>query len=258
MANLKSFILTIPILGSFIQIIYWSIYRKYLSPEYWITKLAPPDASIVQIGSNDGKQGDPLQTAKIYSKNWKALFVEPVPYLFKRLKSNYGNNSNYSFANNAINDGCSMKFYSVEPKARDTLRHLPPTFDQLGSFDKDHIIKGLGQEISPFIIETEVNGISLDTLLDDYSIKKIDILHIDTEGYDWKILSQLNRSKYKPVIILYEYIHLSDQEKRESLRALSEKYFLYKIKWDILAIRKSKTSHWRHPRWRLRSMKVDT
>ena len=71
-----------------------------------------------------------------------------------------------------------------------------------------------------------------------HSITSIGLLHIDTEGYDWKILSQLNLNNYKPSLILYEQKHLSEVERRESIEFLINDYFIFDFGSDYLAINK--------------------
>ena len=67
-------------------------------------------------------------------------------------------------------------------------------------------------------------------------ISEISVLHIDTEGYDWKILSQLDIEKHEPKFILYEHNHLSEEEKSDSIDFLKEKYTLFQLGIDILAV----------------------
>ena len=209
-------------------------------PPYWFNKiLGGEDAFIVQIGSNDGKTGDPLNELLQINKRWKALFVEPVPFLFKRLKSNYLDASRFQFENVAINNGEKLKFYWVDAKAKESINGLPFWYDQLGSFDKNHITKQLGDYIQPFILSEELEGITLPDLIQRNKVKQIDVLHIDTEGYDWKILSQLDLNSYSPQFILYEMNHLSPKEMTESYRFLKEKYELFHIGIDILAVNKN-------------------
>jgi hypothetical protein len=58
--------------------------------------------SFLQIVSNDGISSDPLN--KFINKyNWKGILVEPIPFLFEKLKRNYVHkNKNLIFYNIAI------------------------------------------------------------------------------------------------------------------------------------------------------------
>lgn len=216
------------------------ILRDPKYPPYWLEKtLKNKEAFILQIGSNDGKTGDPLNQLLNKYQKWKALFVEPVPYLFERLKDNYPDKNRFVFENAAINEGDRLNFYWVDPEAKDELFDLPYWYDQLGSFNEQHIINELGDKMKPFILSQELEGITLKALLERNNIKLIDLLHIDTEGHDWKILSQLDLETYAPKFILYEANHLSEDNLKDSYDFLSEKYFLFDVGIDVFAVNKN-------------------
>ncbi len=212
---------------------------KFDSPSIWISKILRGDgASIVQIGSNDGVHGDPLHELIKKNKNWKALFVEPVPYLFEKLKKTYGSNSRFTFKNVAINDGSQQIFYSVREEAKACIPQLPNWYDQLGSFNKDNIVKHLDGVLEPYIEETVLTGLTLRELFKQNNIQEIDLLHIDTEGHDWKILSQLDLDKYNPSVVLYEHKHLSEGEIGDSINFLKRKYSIFKLGGDFICLNK--------------------
>ena len=194
---------------------------------------------VVQIGSNDGKSKDPLFDLITKNTKWQALFVEPVPYLFEKLKANYGDHNRFIFEKVAINDGSRQSFYSVKEEAKSHIPDLPVWYDQLNSFDKENILKHLDGILEPYIEEMEIEGITLQQLLNRNKITKIDLLHIDTEGYDWKILSQLDLKKYLPTVILYEHRHISNNEKQASLSFLKRKYRIFNIGGDFICLRKN-------------------
>ena len=213
-------------------------------PPYWFDRsLSGENAYLVQIGSNDGKTGDPLYPLLQKNKHWKALFVEPVPYSFEKLKSNYPNQDRFRFENAAINDGTRLTFYWVDPNAKNVLPDLPYWYDQLGSFDKQNIVKHLDGVLEPFIRSRELEGFTLQQLFDHNKIEQVDILHIDTEGYDWKILSQLNFDKYEPKFILFEYQHLTASELKSAFNFLKKKYQLFNVGIDLLAVHKDWNQH---------------
>ena len=242
--KIKRVLKKIPLIG----ILSGYLYRRFLIrktaifdvPNKWLNKFLNGDnVSIVQIGSNDGVHGDPIY--KLIRKNttWKALFVEPIPYLFERLKKNYGSDVRFSFENVAINSGTQQTFYSVKEEAKADLPNLPPWYDQLGSFNKENILKHFDGILEPYIVEKQLSGLSLDELFYRNEIQEITLLHIDTEGYDWIILSQLNINKIKPKIILFEHKHLSNSERVDSVTFLKDEYIIYKLGPDFICILKS-------------------
>lgn len=213
-------------------------------PAVWIEKILIQDSAfIVQVGSNDGVNGDPLHDLIQKNKNWEALFIEPVPYLFEKLKINYKNQSRFIFENVAINDGSNQKFYYVRDSVKNNLPDLPIWHDQLGSFKRENITNHLNGILKPFIEETLVNGATLKSVLNKNGIETIDLLHIDAEGYDWVVLSQVDLIKFTPKIILYEHKHLSIEEKNNSLEFLKDNnYSVFKLGSDFISIKMNTTN----------------
>ncbi len=208
---------------------------------YWINKyLKNDDLNIVQIGSNDGMMGDPLFRLVNKNKRWKVLFVEPVPYLFEKLKHNYKVSPRFIFENVAINDGSSQVFYSVKEEVKNEIPTLPTWIQGLGSFYKENITKHLNGVLKPYIVKTKIKGITLKELFERNQINSLDLLHIDAEGYDWKILSQLNLKKYSPSLILFEYHNLEGLERMECFLFLKDNYSIFILGFDCLCIRKDK------------------
>ena len=123
-----------------------------------------------------------------------------------------------------------------DPEAKQHIPDLPYWFDQLGSFDKQHIIKHFEGRLVPYIISKELEGITLPILLDRNNVNVIDLLHIDTEGYDWNILSQLDLEKFTPKFIMFEHNHLSSDALKNAFDFLSDQYFLFKSGIDVLAV----------------------
>ena len=211
--------------------------------EYWIGKLLDTGQKlVVQIGSNDGKSGDPIYNILNRNKSWECLFVEPVPYLFKRLKNNYPNDSRFKFENSAVNDGSEQIFYSVDPIAKQKIDNLPVWFDQLGSFDKNHIATRLDGILKPFIVDEKIQGITLGELFKKHNLRSINLLHIDAEGYDWKILSQLDFNSCQPEVILFEHKHLSSSEKDEAVQVLNIYYQMFEFGSDYVCVHRKKVT----------------
>lgn len=211
--------------------------RNKSYPSYWFQKvLGEQEIQVVQIGSNDGRIGDPLFI--LFQKNtaWRSLFVEPVPYIFERLKSNYPDETRFRFENAAINHGEVLDFYWVAPEVKESISDLPFYYDQLGSFHKEHIMDALEGKLTPYIRKTRIQGLKLSELLYKHKIDKIDILHIDTEGYDWKILQQLQLEKYQPQFILFEKTHLTNLEQQAAFLFLEKSYGMFVHKGDVLAV----------------------
>jgi hypothetical protein len=70
----------------------------------------------VQIGSNDGSRGDPLYAAVRRHGHWRGILVEPVPFVFERLKNNYDNDPRLIFENVAILKGRRLYLFIMYPR----------------------------------------------------------------------------------------------------------------------------------------------
>ena len=228
---------------------------------YWIDYYLPnKKMMIVQIGANDGKSGDPLHNLVRKNTNWSVLFVEPVPYLFQELKYNYSPASRLKFENSGINaDGTSQIFYMIGKKAFDEIADLSPDYKQIGSFNKEHVIALGGTRTEKFIEEIEVNCLTLQKVFDKNQVEILDALLIDAEGYDWKILRQLNLHRYSPRIIYFEHTHLESSEKTEALNQLGDLYYLFEFGINFLCIKKDlmKPGDLRYLKKRLSSKHID-
>lgn len=181
----------------------------------------------VKVGAHDGITGDPCSDILIADARWKGLLIEPVPYLFARLKENFSNSARFALEQVAVGPKASRAtFYCMAAGAKESLPDLQDFFDQLGSFDKQHIFKhyeDLESKLEPFITEIEVEVLPLPDILQRNHIQDCHLLHIDTEGYDYKVLSTLNFSVTRPFVLFIEHKHLGARE-RQDLRRLLHKH----------------------------------
>jgi FkbM family methyltransferase len=196
------------------------------------------NAFVVQIGSNDGRTGDPIFDLLRANPGWGALLVEPVPFLFERLRRNYGTDPRFHFENAAIGQSPGpSEFYYVSPEARCEMPRLPSYFDQLGSFNRDHILDHFPGLNPNLIITAWVETLTFDDLLAKHRVERVDLLHIDAEGEDWRILKQLNLVRFAPRAILIEHRHLPFHEKIDAMNELTRRYDVEELAGDWLCTR---------------------
>ena len=195
----------------------------------------------VKVGAHDGITGDPCSDMLIADMRWRGLLIEPVPYIFANLKKNFGDSRRFILEQSAVDSSNSKKkFYYVDPNAKQAMPELPIWFDQLGSFNKQHILKFFDGILEPFIIEIDVNVFTLSEIFEKNSITDCHLLHIDTEGHDYKVLSSLDLSRTTPIAIFIEYNHLSDVEKEKLVQLLTDQnYTVRNCRRDYFAIQKS-------------------
>jgi FkbM family methyltransferase len=161
---------------------------------------------IVQIGAHVGNTSND-KVFSISDSASKLILVEPVPYLFTKLKENYKkkflNTSHITFVNKAISN-YNGKMEMTIPSSKNNFNNFPYWADQLASFDPDHISKHLPELLTEKIM---VDVITLDNLLKENNIIKIDELYLDTEGHEFNILNNFSFS-VKPKKIFFEYNHI--------------------------------------------------
>jgi FkbM family methyltransferase len=179
------------------------------------------DPMFVKVGANDGVTGDPCSDILLAGARWKGLLIEPVPYCLKRLRVNFGDTRRFAIEPIAIGPRTGRStFYYVDEQAREHIPDLPRWFDQLGSFDKNHILKHLDGRLAPFIVESTVEVRRLSDVLERHRIGVVHLLHIDAEGYDYEVLKTLDFVRHTPWAIFIEHKHLSPRQKTEMVGVL--------------------------------------
>lgn len=179
----------------------------------------------IEIGAMDGVRYDLLHDY-IECFNWGGIFVEPVKEHFSKLEQNYQYHDNIFFENSAIAETDGIKqIYKVDTNAI-TEYDLPEWLlgtsslfnDRNAIGGNDGLLWGIKMDNDIYdkyknhIIQENIQCITFDQLINKYNINKIDIIQIDTEGYDFIIFNQIDLTKYKPSIIKLEIINLHKHE----------------------------------------------
>ena len=188
--------------------------------------------TVVQIGANDGKRFDNLN-AYIKKYSPKAILVEPIIEYYNELKLNYINYENVFFENSAICANNEINFlYKVESsKSKLYGEHIKG----ITSFNKSHLIK---HGVSRNHIKKEiVNSISFSTLIKKYTIKNLDLLVIDAEGYDANILMDFFSTTQLRPLIIFEYIHIKNDLLVKLVEIIiSNNFEFFKLEENIVCI----------------------
>ena len=186
----------------------------------------------VQIGANDGRRYDSVYG--IAQKHAiKGLLVEPLPDMFLALKENYKEQEGFVFENCAIgNEEGSLPFYRIKGDA-----NIPDWAHGIASFDKSHIEKF--DVVKPELIEEiTVPTTTFSSLIKKHNVEKIDLLVIDTEGFDYEILKMVMKAKVFPDVLQYEFQHLSMSDQIECNKLLTENnYEFISYGSDMVAMR---------------------
>lgn len=213
------------------QLRYKLLLRRLAAPKLlrWFADTYP-DAFFVEIGANDGVQHDPLHPF-IVSRRWSGILVEPVPFVFERLKRNYAGIDRVILENAAIadHDG-TLPFFHLEPAPEHELDRLPSWYDGIGSFSREAVLSHEAEipDIARRIVCTEVPGLTFDSLLRRHAVARVDLVMVDTEGYDWEVVRHIDLAAAAPKLLIYEHFHLSPEDRAACRRHVAS--FGYDIK----------------------------
>lgn len=170
-----------------------------------------PDFFFIQIGANDGITDDDLRQ-HILRERWRGIMVEPLPDVFERLRENYRDHGGLEFINAAV---------VKEAGPVEFLRH--PRYSQCSGMSvRTRMQSRVRME------KVQVEGMTMGTLLAKCS--RLDLLQIDTEGYDGEIVRMLPADGIRPMIIRFEHKHLT-MDDRNDLHALLRGRN-YEIMWE--------------------------
>ncbi|RZS94854.1 FkbM family methyltransferase [Cecembia calidifontis] len=199
--------------------------------DHYSRKEAP--ITFLQIGANDGFIYDPLQKF-IKRDNWSGVMLEPQPHVFNEfLIKIHAKRPEIIPVNAALSkdDGKTTLFTIAFSKER--------WATGLSSFDKGVLLekfrdgtihkKAAKQVITvpkdekEWIEEIQIDAISPETVLKKFNGKQINLLAIDTEGFDFEILKMLPLGKMNPEVIIYEEEHF-DEDTKHACRSYIEKH----------------------------------
>ena len=164
-----------------------------------------PEFTFVQIGANDGLTVDPIRRF-ILKYGFRGVLVEPQPDVFQKLKSNYSGAQNLQFANVAIaRTSGTVSMYRFKNANADWADCLA-TFSRETLLNNFHNVKGEVEEL-------KIPAVTLPQLLETHGLKKLDLLQIDAEGYDYEIIKAMGETSIRPEIIAFEpgFLSISDQ-----------------------------------------------
>ena len=159
-----------------------------------------PDFFFVQVGANDGEMGDPLRQS-VLTYHLSGLLIEPLPDVFTKLRENYRPEPQLRFENVAIaTENGRMPMYRVKVGAP-----FPAWYQGMASFRRENLARqGIGDS---YIEELWVEAVTLRSLFDRHGIDRVNLLQVDTEGYDCQIVMSALESDILPDIINYEHCH---------------------------------------------------
>lgn len=177
---------------------------------------ARPGAEFVQIGASDGVSFDPLRP-HIQRGGWSGVLVEPLPYMFERLREAYEGNERIRLFQVAVAAEAGRRtIHYVDPEriADGSVSGIAPWAEQVASFDRAHVLANLGPADDPdsLIAEVEVECVTLAELLAEAGIVSPDLIMVDAEGADAEIVRSIDFGRCRPRLIVFEHEHLDASE----------------------------------------------
>ena len=139
---------------------------------------------IFDVGANVGQSIERFSSV-FKSEEFKIYSFEPTPKLFQILKNKYDLKKNIKLFQLALDDKIiKSKFFSYE---YDKINSLIQT-DENSKFHKSRQTALKNRDFSNFETEIEVQTSTIDNIADEQNIDKIDVLKIDTQGNEDRVL----------------------------------------------------------------------
>lgn len=186
--------------------------------------------TLLQIGANDGKRFDELNYF-IKKYKIKSVLVEPINKYFNELKNNYLNCEFVKIENSAVSIDNEISYLFVVNEKY--INRYDEHIKGINSFEIKHLIKhGVKKN---HIERKKINSLSILDLINKHDINELDLLYVDTEGYDGKIVYEfIKSSKLKPIII-FEYIHIENKFFNKLINLLNtEKFKFFAINENLI------------------------
>lgn len=208
-------------IGNFINSLGWDLRPRYKLPICTADlvgialamlrnqKCAEP-LKLVQVGAFDGETADPLANYLQLHADIEAVLLEPQAVPFEKLSAKYATFKNIHTWNSAIaeHDGI-LKMWSNNTECGSAM----------ASSLADHGARFAiaAQSLQPIAVPC----LSAMSLMKKMDWMKVDFLQVDVEGADWKVVRQFLELDPLPCALNFEIIHLSKEEREESLERLT-------------------------------------
>jgi FkbM family methyltransferase len=191
-----------------------------------------PDFTFVQVGANDGILFDNLYYF-VTEHRCRGLVIEPLSDFFERLVLNYRHYPRVTPVRVAVHPtASSCRLYRVDPARQ---AEHPNWAAGIASLLPEHHRRFDG--IERHMIGEDVPAMPLMRLLDDHKIESLDLLQVDTEGFDAEVLRMLDFKRLRPAIIKYEHVGLTAEDRDATQRTLlTQGYRTFAEGGDTIAV----------------------
>jgi len=167
----------------------------------------------IEVGANDGI--DQSYTYELEKMGWKGLLIEP---------------SRKAFKNCIINRSEENEFYNCALVGYEGITAIRGDFD-------GHPMSSIGGKRLNRKEQIIVPARTLNSILGELEIEKIDLFSLDVEGFEAEVLRGFDLKKYKPKFIVIEINSVVADEVGELLRD-------YKIVTNLTGYNKEQYPQW--------------
>ncbi len=144
----------------------------------------PPQGVFVDVGAGHPSY---LSNTYFFEKNgWKGVCIDADPTQYELLK----------------NERAKVEWAAISPEEGEiefSQSYFPTYSSTVSQEEYNSILK------VPFKGTIKVPAFRLETILEKYKIKKIDLLDIDVEGTEIEVWQTLDYEKHKPEVVILEY-----------------------------------------------------
>jgi FkbM family methyltransferase len=177
--------------------------------------LANKKITLVQVGACDGVTSDSI-FPYIKAGHVRAYLIEPSSVNFSKLSEFYAGVDNAVLIRAAVADQNEMRpFYTIKNEGRWKDNGWAR---QLASFYKEHLLKH--QILESEIAEEQVRCLTLATILAENQLADLDVLLVDTEGYDGEIVKMALGLQRLPTFIAFENANIVQNYPQQQLNEL--------------------------------------
>lgn len=205
------------------------------------------DFFFVQVGAHTGESSDPVAQS-IRRHRLRGILVEPQGREFADLSRNYADQPQLILERAAIapEDGTAT-LYKVDPAFWLGQGFPAGAESEISSLRREQIRhhvalfggEALAAREAEYLQTEIVPALTLGSLLSGHGVTRLDLLQIDTEGFDYEVLKMVDFARLAPAMINFEVVHLSAADKLGAWSLLrGHGYALYASNtYNTLAIR---------------------
>lgn len=162
-----------------------NIYYSQFQEDKILNKFFPrQNGTCIEIGGFDGITGS--TTYFFEKRGWKCLVVEPIPQLYNKILTN----RKCIVVNCAASNIAEKRDFFIA-EGVEMLSSLTP--------DENRIINEKGS-LSKIVVQC----MTLDSILEQHKIDKIDFMTIDVEGHELEVLNGFSLARFQPEILIIE------------------------------------------------------